>query len=389
MIPLNSRTLVKNPATFADISSIIQYDLALAVCDGPETLSVRLNYSTSHLSDSQAAQVTAVFGAAVRSLVSNPSVPIRQLSLIDSSQKNQIAKWNSSNPVEVPRTLDELVKRNFCRRPLASALNSTASNVSYSDLDNYSQLLAQWLVSKGVGPGQVVTLCFEKSVWGIVAMCGVQRAGGAFSHLDPGWPQQRCRDIVTRTRSTVGLASPSMQDKTSDLLENILTVDMDVFGSKRPSIHPEVKILKQNPHDLAYVISTSGSTGKPKLVAIPQIAISSALSAQIVGYKIDENSRVAQFASYVFDSSMLEIFGTLIAGGCVCVPSEEERMSDFAGFLLRMNVNLLDVTPSLMRTLSPADVPSVKVSHFPFFYFVRDHNNTYYSCRYSHWEAKL
>ncbi|KZL71927.1 nonribosomal peptide synthetase [Colletotrichum tofieldiae] len=124
---------------------------------------------------------------------------------------------------------------------------------------------------------------------------------------------------------------------------------------------PELEISKPNLQNLAYVISTSGSTGKPKIVAIPQIAISSALSAQVVGYKLDESSRVAQFASYVFDSSILEIFGTLLAGGCVCVPSEEERMSDFAGFVQRMDVNLLDVTPSLMRTLSPADVPSVKV----------------------------
>ena len=313
----------------------------------------------------------AAFGAAVRSLVSNPSMPIGQLSLLDSSQKHQIAKWNSSSPIQVPVTLDELLKRNCSRRPVASAIRSTTFDISYGDLDNYSHRLAQWLVSKGVGPGYIITLCFEKSVWGIVAMCGVQRAGGAFSHLDSDWPQQRCRDIVARTKSTVGLASPSLQYKVSGFLEHVLTLDMDIFASMG-SFHGEVEIPKAKPQDLAYVISTSGSTGKPKIVAIPQIAISSALSAQIVGYKIDENSRVAQFASYVFDSSILEIFGTLVAGGCVCVPSEEERMSDFAGFVRRMDVNLLDVTPSLMRTLSPVDVPGVKVSHSPFSYYVRD-----------------
>ena len=314
----------------------------------------------------------AAFGAAVRSLVSNPSMPIGQLSLTDRSQKSQIANWNSSSPVQVPHTLDELVKRNSSRSPLSTALKSTTFNISYGDLDNYSHRLAQWLVSKGVGPGQVVTLCFEKSVWGIVAMCGVQRAGGAFSHLDPGWPRQRCSDIIVRTKSIVGLASPSMQDKASGLLEHVLAVDMDIFALMKAFPDSEVEISRQNPQNLAYIISTSGSTGKPKIVAIPQIAISTALSAQIVRYKINENSRVAQFASYVFDSSILEIFGTLVAGGCVCVPSQEERMSDFASFVRRMDVNLLDVTPSLMRTISPADVPSVKVSHPPFLYFVTD-----------------
>ncbi|KAE8832034.1 hypothetical protein HRS9139_06276 [Pyrenophora teres f. teres] len=345
-----------------DMKEMDEYDLALAVCDGPETLSVRLNYSTSHISESQAAQVMAAFGAAVRSLVSNPSVLVGRLSLMDSDQRTQIAKWNLTNPVQSSSTLDELVRRNSSKRPLAPALKSTAFDISYGELDDYSHQLARWLVSKGVGPGQVVTLCFEKSVWGVVAMCGVHRAGAAFSHLDPDWPQQRWCDIVARTESVVGLASPSMQNKVSTLLEHVLEVDTDMFALLRASDDSEVEIPKQNPQNLAYVISTSGSTGKPKVVAISQLAISSALSAQIVAYKINEDSRVAQFASYVFDSCILEIFGTLVAGGCVCVPTQEERMSDFAGFVRRMNINLLDVTPSLMRTLSPRDVPSVKAN---------------------------
>lgn len=281
---------------------------------------------------------------------------------MDSSQKDHIAKWNSSNPVQVSCTLDELVKRNSLRRPFATALKSTAFEISYVELNNYSHQLSQWLLSKGVRSGEIVTLCFEKSVWGVVAMCGVHRAGAAFSHLDPDWPQQRCYDIVAQTKSVLGLASPFMQEKVSALLEKVLVVDVDVFTLLRTSVESEVEIPKHDPQNLAYVISTSGSTGKPKIVAISQLAISSALSAQIVAYKIDEDSRVAQFASYVFDSCILEIFGTLVAGGCVCVPTQEERMSDFASFVHRMDVNLLDVTPSLMRTLLPEDVPSIKVS---------------------------
>lgn len=308
----------------------------------------------------------SAFGAAVRALVSSPSTPVSQLGLIDKSQKDQIARWNSSSPVAVPSTLDDLVGRNILRRPLAPALKSTGVEIHYGDLDKLSHRLARWLVSKSIGPEKVVTLCFEKSVWAVVAMCGVLRAGGAFSHLDPSWPQERCRDIAAQTESTVGLTSPSCQHKVSGLMNHVFAVDMATLTSLETTLEssePDGEMPKPSLENLAYVLSTSGSTGKPKKVAIPQGSISSALSAQVVGYKLDENSRVAQFASYVFDSSILEIFGTLVAGGCVCVPSEEERMSDFAGFVQRMNVNLLDVTPSLIRTLSPTDVPSVKVQH--------------------------
>lgn len=47
-------------------------------------------------------------------------------------------------------------------------------------------------------------------------------------------------------------------------------------------------------------------------------------------------------------------------GGCVCVPSEHDRLNDLVGVINRMNVNFLDITPTVASFLQPADVPTVK-----------------------------
>ncbi|GJC89899.1 nonribosomal peptide synthase atnA [Colletotrichum liriopes] len=59
-----------------------------------------------------------------------------------------------------------------------------------------------------------------------------------------------------------------------------------------------------------------------------------------------------QFVSYVFDAVILKSIGTLIAGACVCVPSDHMRMNNLAEFLL---------TPSFLRTITRDDVPGLKV----------------------------
>lgn len=70
--------------------------------------------------------------------------------------------------------------------------------------------------------------------------------------------------------------------------------------------------------------------------------------------------RVLHFASYAFDASIAEVLFTLTTGGCVCVPRETERMGDLAGCINSLAVTTLMLTPSVARTLDPAQLPTVK-----------------------------
>ncbi|GFF93083.1 hypothetical protein IFM60648_09964, partial [Aspergillus lentulus] len=61
-----------------------------------------------------------------------------------------------------------------------------------------------------------------------------------------------------------------------------------------------------------------------------------------------------------FDVSISDTLVTLLAGGCICVPSDLERSNDLPGAVARMDVNFADLTPSVLQSLSPADVPSIR-----------------------------
>lgn len=75
---------------------------------------------------------------------------------------------------------------------------------------------------------------------------------------------------------------------------------------------------------------------------------------------IQPGTRFLQFASYTFDNSLEEMFTTLSWGGCVCIPSEEQRMNNLAKAINELNANFMDLTPTVANLLNPSDVPTIK-----------------------------
>lgn len=75
---------------------------------------------------------------------------------------------------------------------------------------------------------------------------------------------------------------------------------------------------------------------------------------------LNSQSRVFQFASYAFDVSIADMLLTLLVGGCICVPSDQDRQSNLTGVINSLRVNWACLTPSVARILDPAKVVSIK-----------------------------
>lgn len=188
-----------------------------------------------------------------------------------------------------------------------------------------------------------------------MAMLAVLKAGGAFVPLDPKHPLQRQKAIIDQTNSTVLLTSSKYASCYSDRDRKIITVEGATIDELSATGDRPLSQESQ-PANLAYVIFTSGSTGQPKGVMIEHSAFCSSSLQHGRALKFDKRSRVLQFSSFTFDVSVMDILTTLIVGGCLCVPSEEERINDIVGFMNRMHVTLAVLTPFYVRHIQPDDV---------------------------------
>ncbi|OQE42297.1 hypothetical protein PENCOP_c004G08019 [Penicillium coprophilum] len=292
----------------------------------------------------------------IRVCLTNPEATIEQCLRPTTSDLNDIWGWNHALPPTYSFCMQEMVAERACEYPDKVAIDSWDGSLTYSQIDQWSTSVACSLKEMGVELHDVVPVCFEKSRWTIVAVLGVMKAGATLALMDPTLPLARLQNMAVQ----VGAKSMVSSRKQHELSLTIMptgthfVVEEDAFTN--PSNSPPIFDLPVVPSSaLMYIIFTSGSTGTPKGVKIShETYTSSAIPrAKAVGYTPE--SRVLDFASYAFDVSIDSMLLTLGNGGCLCIPSDEDRLNDINEVIRKMRINYAGLTPSVGRILD-ADV---------------------------------
>ena len=80
-----------------------------------------------------------------------------------------------------------------------------------------------------------------------------------------------------------------------------------------------VELTAPKPENLAYMIYTSGSTGKPKGVMLEQRNLLNLIEYILMTRKLTPDDIVAEFASFCFDASVIDLFAPLTAGAVLYI----------------------------------------------------------------------
>lgn len=335
-----------------------EFSVSIGVEATEDDAEIFLDYWTDHLSHGQAANVSSTFVAALENVLFHSEQKIQNLDHFSKTHFEQVSRWNPEIPTYINRCMHEVVEEQVLLRPDAPALCGWDGSFTYRELDSISNRLANHLVELGVAPETLVPVCFDKSVYTVISMLAILKAGGACVPLDAKTPRVNLEGRVMDSGSSIVVASVERAEIFDDMVPNVVAVD-SAFCQELPYSEesPHAPVL---PTNAAFVIFTSGSTGKPKGVVLEHRALVTSAEAHGSKIKIGPHSRFLQFASYTFDNSIEEMFTTLERGGCVCVPSEDERRDDLAGAIKRYNANFMDLTPTVASMLMPSDVPSIK-----------------------------
>jgi amino acid adenylation domain-containing protein len=284
---------------------------------------------------------------------------LERLQLLNPHDRSEILQWNDTVPETVEKCVHELFSAQAREQPAAAAVEACDGSASYRELDEMSDRLAHELRRRGVSTGSPVAFIFEKSLWTIVAVLAIMKAGGACVPIDKSDPRARKAAIVSGANAKTVLTSSAEHANSVDLAPDVFAVSAASI-SGLPDITSPLNNGTSSPGDLAYIIFTSGSTGVPKGVMLEHRCLVSSLSSLAQRFGWQSGCRMLQFAAYVWDISMGEIFGALLFGGCLCIPSEEARESSLANFIESSKVNWAWLTPTVLRTMSPNDVPSLQ-----------------------------
>jgi amino acid adenylation domain-containing protein len=308
------------------------------------------------------------FQEALHSIFRDIGTTVSRLELISEDQKQQILERNSRVPEGLNRCVHKLVNERIQEQLSAVAIDAWDGSLTYEELDDRTSYFAQYLVNIGVGPEVPVGVCMDKSKLVPVAMLAILRAGGAVVPIGVGEPIARVQAILADSSPVAVISDGKQVSRLSGLGTQLLNI-IDIMADESPSpssttttttTTTTTQETRPEPENTAWIFYTSGSTGTPKGVLVEHRALATSMRAHGIALNLSQEDRVLQFAAHTFDVSLFELFTTLIYGGCVCIPDETNRVNDLAGSVLRLQANVLSLTPSMASTIRPADAPMVR-----------------------------
>jgi len=239
------------------------------------------------------------------------------INIVSLSDKEEIASWNLEAPYLSSSTacLHGLVEDRARLQPDEMAVCSWEGQLTYRELNNMASHLAEVLGEHGVSPrnNTLVPLLFEKSIWTIVSMLAILKAGGACVALDPAHPVDRLQHLVERVDARLLLSSRSCFTKASTLttVDKVLAIDEEYIrdlpdqssesGPDAVVSRNEDKFVTTADHT-AFILFTSGSTGQPKGIIIDHSAFASSINGHASALQYRKGSRNLQYV-YIFAAS--------------------------------------------------------------------------------------
>ena len=229
----------------------------------------------------------------------------------------------SDDPEHAGKTFVDLFREAAEKYPDRPAVRDGAGEITYRELDRMSDYIAQKLTENGFGREKTAGILCGRTKEFSAAYVGVMKAGGAYVPLDPEYPQSRIEYMLNDSQADNLLVMDQYRELVEFYDKNVISLN-DV-ADRAEDFELSVALTAPEQDNLAYMIYTSGSTGKPKGVMIEHRNLLNLIEYVRMSRNTTLDDVVAEFASFCFDASVLDLFAPLTAGAVLYILPEDIR----------------------------------------------------------------
>ncbi len=327
-----------------DLVLDLLYDPQIFTCDTVERL---------------AAHWVAIFEQVV-----NTQGDISNIQLLTSAECD--AMYAQCAPVREHRklqgTIGDLFEQRVAERPSATAVVYSKGELSYDELNQRANQIANLLRELGVEQGARVGICAEPGVAMMSALLGTVKMGAVYVPIPPSYPPDQISYMLCDSNARVVLVESAYEHRASGSGARLVAMD-EAFEFLRDCISdpPPVSI---SPADPLYAIYTSGSTGRPKCAAVTQAGFLNLLEWFTVDeLALTEKDRVLIISSFGFDLTQKCLFGPLLTGGTVVLAESHYDSDRIRRQIEAHHITVLNCTPTAFYPLVEGDLFAPENAH--------------------------
>ena len=276
----------------------------------------------------------------VERMIAKPDAALTSISIVSDEEAERIIKIGTGKEIDVDlsKTFANLFTEQAKRTPDAPAVVDRDSQLTYGEMDRYSNALARQLIEFGVQPNDFVCVMLDRFKEFPLAVLSIHKAGAAYTPLDFEYPNERLSYMLENSESKVLITSHDVLE--AKMAEGDFstaaakTFFIDDFMKEQTNPQPlpmsegsdtMAPIDLSRPDGLAYMIYTSGSTGKPKGAMLHQAGLRNFIAVVIDMEKLTAADRISGHRSFSFDAHIEDMYPVLTLGGSFHIMPTEIR----------------------------------------------------------------
>jgi len=332
-----------------------KFDILAWLWDAEDGIHGLLEYNTALYEKETLQRFCHHYEQLLQQAAKQPDTPVSQLIITDKEEQLQlIQQWNKTEQIYDDQT--ETIHQCFMLQAQTHA-DKTAiifeqKKLTYAELDQKSNQLAHYLLSRGLTGNALVGISLHRSEQMLIATLAVLKAAACYIPLDPEYPKDRLHYMLEDSQAEFLITDSNIATALS-FPESLTTIFIDQDKQAIDKQSNESVNIEYSPQHLAYIIYTSGSTGKPKGVMISHQAACNFLHSMADKPGIAENDRLLAVTTLSFDIAVLELYLPLISGATTVIASREQSMDgdELEDLIDDHDITLMQATPATWRLL--------------------------------------
>ena len=285
-------------------------------------------------------------------ILNRNDINIADIDIVTPEEKEKILSEFNNTTVQYPksRTILNLFEDQAIQNPDKTAVIFENEEITYHELNEKANSLANYLINTGVNHHDVVSILVNRSIDLIVSIFGVIKSGASFVLIDNSLPEERIHYMIEDSGAKYCIVDEFLNEDLRIQLHRYLnTINISKFYY---SVYNNEN-LKLHYEDNLCIIYTSGSTGKPKGVILHKHGYYNLINAFNTDMNLSDYQRILGIATISFDMFVFEVFASLLLGNTLVLANLEEQKDPIAmSKLIQKNqVDFIVTTPSRIDLL--------------------------------------